>query len=188
MKYLFKYSATLVLLLVLFSSCRKEPVYDVVPNIEFKRVEKSTFDEFGLKRDRISIVVGFQDGDGNLGLTRTSDTTHADLRRPFNFGSPYYNNFITKLYIKRLQQNGESRFEEYIFPVQGFDFSGRFPRLSSDDRTEPLEGDIKYSFDITSDLFRIGDVIKLDVFIYDRTLPVPNRSNIVTTSEITLFQ
>ncbi|WP_187264706.1 hypothetical protein [Pontibacter beigongshangensis] len=185
MKYLFKYSTMLVLLLVLFSACRKEPVYDVVPHIEFKRVEKFTFEENRLKRDEISIVIGFQDGDGNLGLSRTADI---DKQPPFDFGSPYYNNFMTKLYIRRLQPNGEFRFEEYIFPVQGFDFSGRFPRLSTDDRTEPLEGEIKYTLNITSDLFNVGDVIKFDVFIYDRTLPVPHRSNTVTTSEITLFQ
>ena len=187
MRYLLKYGAALSFLMLAFSSCREEPSYPVEPEINFKRVDQFHFEEFGIKRDSLVIVIGYQDGDGNLGLSRSSE---ADKKPPFNPGSPYFNNFITELFIKRPVAVGskDSTFVKYVFPVQGFDFSGRFPRLSSDERIEPLEGDIKYSLNITSDLFRVGDIIKFQIFIYDRTLPVPNKSNVVETRPIKLFK
>ncbi|MDX5421000.1 MAG: hypothetical protein LPK07_09595 [Hymenobacteraceae bacterium] len=186
MKYLLKYSAALLLPMLVFSSCREEPNYPDEPSIEFRRVEQYHFEEFGIKRDSLILVIGFEDGDGNLGLSRTDE---ADKQPPFNPGSPYYNNFITDLYIKRPVPGNpsDSTFVKYQFPVEGFDFSGRFPRLSSDERAETLEGEIRYSLNMTSDIFRPGDVIKFQIFIYDRTTPIPNKSNIVETTPIKLF-
>lgn len=186
MRYLLKYGAGLSVLALALSSCREEPNYPIEPEIEFKRVEQFHFEEFGIKRDSLVLVVGYQDGDGNLGLSRTSEE---DKQPPFNPGSPYFNNFITELFIKQPVAVGspDSAFVRYVFPIEGFDFSGRFPRLSSDERIEPLEGDIKYSLNITSDLFKEGDIIKFNIFIYDRSLPTPNRSNIIETRPIKLF-
>ena len=178
-----KYGAALSLLALSLSACREEPNYPNEPEIEFKRVEQFHFESFGIKRDSLVLVIGYQDGDGNLGLSRTGEE---DKQPPFNPGSQYYNNFITELFIKKPVAVGspDSVFVKYVFPVEGFDFSGRFPRLSSDERIEPLEGDIKYSLNITSDIFSVGDIIKFNVFIYDRAL---NKSNIVETRPIKLF-
>lgn len=184
-----KYGMACLLLLLTLSSCRKEPVYDVVPEIEYRRVEQYHFEEFGVKRDSLVLVVGFKDGDGNLGLS--SDTASSDWQAPFNPGSIYHDNFVTTMYVRVQDGAGGFRFEPYPFPVPGFQFSGRFQRLSADERPEPLEGEIKYTInEITSDLFLLGPgaVIKFDIHIYDRNSPVPNKSNVVTTEEITLFQ
>jgi len=188
MKYLLKYSAALLLPLLALSSCREEPNYPDEPRIEFRRVEQFHFQENGIQRDSLVLVVGFEDGDGNLGLTRSNDPNHADRQAPFD-QPPYNNNFITDLYVKRPVAPGslDSTFVKYQFPVAGFDFSGRFPRLSADERQEPLEGEIKYSLNITSDIFRPGEVIKFDIFIYDRTTPLPNKSNVVETRPVKLF-
>ena len=183
MKYMLKYCAFLVLLLVLTgTSCRKEPNFDLKPQINFEEIQEKIFvDENRIKHHQISIVVYYQDGDGNLGLS-------ADPPAPFN-QPPYDKNFIVKLLVKEPQQDGTSEFEEYQFPVAGFDLSGRFPRISADERPEPLEGKIKYTFDITSEFPNLaGKVAKFDIFIYDRTLPVPLQSNTVTTNEITLLR
>ncbi|WP_299823322.1 hypothetical protein [uncultured Pontibacter sp.] len=186
MRYLLKYGAALSFLALTLSSCREEPTYPNEPEIEFNRVEQFHFEEFGIKRDSLVLVIGYQDGDGNLGLSRTGET---DKQPPFNPGSPYFNNFITELFIKKPVAIGssDSVFVKYVFPVEGFDFSGRFPRLSPDERIEPLEGEIKYSLNITSDLFREGEIVKFNIFIYDRTTPTPNKSNIIETRPIKLF-
>jgi hypothetical protein len=201
MRYMLKYGTACFLMLLAFSSCRKEPVYDVVPEIEFRRVEQYYFIDNPqetnparqLRRDSLVLVVGFKDGDGNLGLSDAS-LRPEDSNSPFNEGSMYHNNFHTVMYI-RVDDPGSStgyRFEPYPFPIPGFQFTGRFPRLSADERPEPLEGEIKYSINEINSaefaLLRPGTVIKFDIFIYDRTTPVPNRSNTVTTDEIVLFQ
>ncbi|WP_299708278.1 hypothetical protein [uncultured Pontibacter sp.] len=200
MRYMLKYGMACLLMLLAFSSCRKEPVYDVVPEIEYRRVEQYHFVDSGdplnpdkqVLRDSLVLVIGFKDGDGNLGLSTQRESP--DLRPPFNEGSEYYNNFHTVMYV-RVDDPFTStgyRFEPYPFPLPGFQFSGRFQRLSSDERPEPLEGEIKYTInEINSGEFPLlqpGTVIKFDIYIYDRTTPVPHRSNIVTTEEITLFQ
>ncbi|MCP2045212.1 hypothetical protein [Pontibacter sp. HSC-36F09] len=200
MRYMLKYGAACLLLLLALSSCRKEPVYDVVPEIEFRRVEQYHFvdtpfpqrPDITSLRDSIVLVIGFKDGDGNLGLS--SNRESQDFQPPFNEGSEFEQNFHTVMYIKEEDPNnpGSSRFVPYPFPVPGFQFSGRFQRLSADERPETLEGEIKYSInEINASEFPLlqpGTVIKFDIFIYDRTTPVPNRSNTVTTDEITLFQ
>lgn len=193
-----KYSMAGFLMLLAFSSCRKEPVYDVVPEIEYRRVEQYHFavpqpgnPNRQVLRDSLVLVIGFKDGDGNLGLNSTAES--ADLQPPFNRGSIYEDNFHTVMYVRAPDPStGGFRFDPYPFPIPGFQFSGRFGRLSSDDRPEPLEGEIKYTINeinsVEFPLLQPGTVIKFDIFIYDRTTPVPNRSNIVTTEEITLFQ
>lgn len=182
-----KYSALLLLLVLVLGSCRKEPHYPNTPEIEFKRIEQVHLpEEFGIRRDEISIVIGFRDGDGNLGLSARAT---ADTTAPFNEGSQFYNNFVVNLLIRQQNPAGDYTFVPYEFPVEGFDLSGRFPRISNDERQEPLEGEIKYTMreEFTSDLFNPGDVIKFEVFIYDRNLPIPNKSNVVMTDEVTLF-
>lgn len=199
MKYLLKYNLALLSLMAVLGSCREEPNYPDEPEINFKRVDvdyrKETNDqgtETGITTALITMVVGFQDGDGNLGLNPLDfepGTTDPDSQAPFNPGSPYENNFVTDLYIKKPIPGNptDSAFVKYEFPVQGFDFSGRFQRLTTDDRVEPLEGEIKYTLTgITSEFFNTGDILKFQIYIYDRDTPVPNRSNIVETTPIKL--
>ncbi|MBB6611963.1 hypothetical protein H7F15_13010 [Pontibacter sp. Tf4] len=194
MNYMLKYGLGCLLLVLALASCRKEPNYPDEPHITFKRVEQFDHDDRGLQIDSLFLVIGFQDGDGNLGL-RTIDTENPDpdSQPPFNQGSPYEKNFIVKLLKQVPDPNNpdEYIFEEFQFPVAGFDLSGRFPRISSDDREEPLEGEIRYGLELTNeneDFFAPGDVIKFEVFIYDRETPVPNKSNVVVSEPITLFE
>ncbi len=186
-----KYSLACLLLVLALASCRKEPSYPDEPQISFKRVEQYDFDDQGLQIDSIFLVVGFQDGDGNLGLS--NDTTSSDTKPPFNTGSPYENNFIIRLLKWQENPNnpGQFEFREFEFPVAGFDLSGRFPRISQDDREEPLEGEIRFGMQFTNEIeeyFAPGDVIKFEVFIYDRDTPVPNKSNVIVSEPITLFE
>ncbi|WP_377470273.1 hypothetical protein [Pontibacter silvestris] len=172
-----KYSAPLLFLLLAFSSCRKEPTYPDPPQIEFRRVDQYTFEKNRVQQDSLVLVIGYQDGNGDLGLAREEGV---DRDPPFDTGSEYENNFIAELQVKR---NGQ--YEPYFSGGSSLNFNGRFPRLSSDDRSEALEGEIRYSIpSFTSDIFNPGDTIRFEVFIYDRAL---NKSNTVTTSDIILF-
>lgn len=190
MRYLLKYGAALTLLVATLSSCREEPTYPETPQIEFERVDVNYTTDFGISTANMTIVVSYKDGDGNLGLNPLNpNSEEPDSQAPFNAGSPYENNFIAELFIKQPVEGspGDSAFVRYQLPVEGFDFSGRFQRLTSDERVEPLEGEIRYTLSsITNEFFNPGDIIKFQIYIYDRNTPVPNKSNIIETSPIKL--
>lgn len=187
MNYTLKYGLACLVLLLALASCRKEPNYPDEPEISFKRIEQVSHDDEGLQIDSIFLVINFKDGDGNLGLS--TDRQSSDYFPPFNVGSTYENNFKVKLLQRVEDPNnpGQFIFREYQFPVEGFDLSGRFPRISTDDREEPLEGEIRFGMEFTEEFFRPGEVIKFEVFIYDRETPVPNKSNVIVSDPVTLF-
>lgn len=174
-----KYGTALLVLALIATGCREEPEYSDIPQIEFKRVDQYTFTKNRIISDSLVIVVDFQDGDGNLGLNRSGldgTQTGPDFDPPFNTGSPYFNNFIAKLQIKR----GNNYVDSFV------NFDGRFPRLSSSDDAETLEGEIRYTVSsFSSDIFPPGDTVRLEMFIYDRDL---NKSNVVYTDDIVIYQ
>lgn len=185
MHYMLKYSIGLLLIVLLFSSCRKEPQYGDAPEIEFKRIEKySLTNREGVRRDSLVFVVGYKDGDGNLGLD-VKEIHPEDSEAPFNFGSPYYNNFILKFYEGVEQPNGDLAFVPYI---GGFQLAERFQRISSEDKEEPLEGDIKYSYVFTEDLIDDNTIFKFEAQIFDRDTPIPNASNLATSEPVVVFE
>ncbi|MBF9254870.1 hypothetical protein I2I11_16325 [Pontibacter sp. 172403-2] len=178
MKYLLTYSLALLSPVLLFSSCRKEPNYPDTPQIEFRRVEQTTDQENGILHDDLTLVIGYKDGDGNLGLSKT-DTASGDFNPPFDLKSPYFNNFFADLQVKR-----GNTYVPY-FENTALNFNGRFPRLSGDGREEALEGEIKYTISsFYSDVFDASDTIRFEIYIYDRAL---NKSNVVYTDDIVLF-
>jgi hypothetical protein len=182
---MFKYSIGLLLIVLVMSSCRKEPQYGDAPEIEFKNIEKYSFiNKSRVRTDSLVFVVGYKDGDGNLGLD-VKEVHPEDSQPPFNFGSPYYNNFILRFYEGTKQPNGELKFEPYR---GGFQLAERFQRISNDDKKEPLEGEIRYSYVFTEDLIDDNTVFKFDVQIFDRNTPVPNASNIATSEPVILFE
>ncbi|GAB3813014.1 hypothetical protein [Pontibacter rugosus] len=178
MKYMLKYSTILLVLAIIVGGCRKEPNYSDVPEITFDRVEQFTYLVDKTYQDTLYIVVDFQDGDGNLGLSRgvNGKQEGPDFEGPFERGSPYYDNFFANLQIKR----GNN----YI--SSPLTISGRFPRLSNDDKPETLEGEIKFMIGSFSTLvYPAGDTIRFEVYLYDRAL---NKSNTVYTDDIVLYQ
>ncbi|MDQ4140206.1 MAG: hypothetical protein M3142_06745 [Bacteroidota bacterium] len=170
----------LLLLSALLSFCHTPPKFPIEPNISFKKVVPYHFTENGQPKDSIVVIIRFEDGDGDLGLT------DADNQPPFNpagqnqpQGEFFYNYFI-KMFIKR---NGV--FEEFQFPSAG-GLNGRFFPLAPDGRTGPLEGDLNYGFVIRPGRnFVVGDVVKFEVYIVDKKLHISNK---ITTDEVTLFK
>ena len=182
MKHLLKYSLALVLFTFLVSSCREEPNYPPEPSITFDRIDQYTYTKNRITFDSLVVVVDFQDGDGNLGLRRSPvNESDPDFQPPFDQSSPYFNNFIANLQVKR----GDI-YVPYPFPVSSLNLNGRFPRLSPDDKNEALEGEIKYTLtNFSNDIFDPRDTVRFEIFIYDRAM---NKSNIVYSDDIVLFQ
>ena len=93
-----------------------------------------------------------------------------------------YNIFI-KFFIKR-----SGNYTEYEFEGPPFysTFNGRFPRIINEDKSQAIEGTIKYSMLSLgwNSVFRT-DTIRIDVQIQDRGL---NKSNVVSSPDFTLSQ
>ncbi|SFG01607.1 hypothetical protein [Pontibacter chinhatensis] len=178
MKYMLKYSLLLLVLAFALSSCREEPNYSDIPAITFDRVEQYTYTKNRVVFDSLVVVVDYQDGDGDLGLSRgdNGSQTGPDFEPPFNPGSQYFDNFIVNLQVKR----GNTYEPSFV------NFNGRFPRLSGDEKPEALEGEIRYTItSFTTESYPFRDTVRFEVFIYDRAL---NKSNVVYSDDIILYQ
>jgi hypothetical protein len=170
MKNTLLYHSCLVLtLLATAFACNKPPVYPNEPHIEFKNIESYPVFNQNTKKDSLIIVTRFEDGDGDLGLT--ADEVKSP---PYNEGNNDLN-YLVETFVKR---QGEVSFQKIDLPAT----SGRFFRLSPDNRVGPLEGDLRYSgIKIPAqNIFNLktGDEIKFRVQIRDRAL---NASNMVET-------
>jgi hypothetical protein len=63
-----------------FAACVPAPEYSEIPHIEFQSMSDNTFDE--LDEDSLSIVVYFEDGDGDLGSDDSINMFWEDSRVP----------------------------------------------------------------------------------------------------------
>ena len=159
-------------------SCYSDPEFDVVPSIEFRDVEQYTkVNNTNALYDSLVLVVRFQDGDGDLGLSATDP---ADLEGENAPGQPFYHNFIVNVSKK---ENGS--FQPILVGGVPINYNGRFPRVSTTGREEPLEGDIRFSLNIfQNNALRRNDTIQFKVQIADRA---NHLSNVVSTSEVVMF-
>ena len=151
-------------------SCTKAKSIPTIPKIEFK-----SFNVYG--HDSATVIIKFQDGDGNIGLTQ------ADTSGSFSSTSPYYCNFFMKYYFKK----SDGTFSAYTDPNTGdtlLNNNYRIPDLRPKGQNKVLEGEIKAK--ILAPYHKVGvhKVIRFDLYIYDRDL---NKSNVVNTGEINLW-
>lgn len=156
----------IVVLLVIFlsvTSCQREPKFSEIPYIEFVSLDKISND-LGYD-DEATLVLYFQDGDGNLGLD-ASDNTDA-----FDTSSIYHYNLWIDYYEK---QNGTFVLVE--LPITN---DIRFPRLSNT-VPESIEGRISTTMSINN-YFSPYDTVMFTFQIVDRDL---NMSNVVPSPEI----
>lgn len=158
-------SALAVTFLVTAYACNKPPEYPIEPNISFKTIESYPVFNQGVKKDSLIIVTRFEDGDGDLGLS-SEDVNNP----PYSEGNNNLN-YLVETFVKK---PGAASFEKIDLPAT----SGRFFRLSPDNRVGPLEGDLRYSgIKIPAqNIFNLkaGDQIKFRVQIRDRALHLSN--------------
>lgn len=165
MKFKNYYLSFLIALII--ASCKKPDEFPIVPVITYKEIYTSRnaqgFDQ------KITVVLSFTDGDGDVGYKATgqNDPIFDDPT------SQYYNNYIAKLF-----QFTNGTWVEYptILPL-----GGRLPYLTPTGKNKTLKGDISCDIDVPPQ--SLQDTFRLDVFIYDRAL---HQSNTVTTSAIIL--
>ncbi len=152
------------------SSCFKEPEFSFTPSIEYKDFSKAILlDQFlGATKDSIVLNIGFQDGDGDLGLGEEDKQT-AQENDDFNF--------IVQPFRKK---NG--KFEAYnsLIPLSGY-----FPLLKTDEKPGPLEGVLSYTIEFYHSFTPKNDTLKFQIQIKDRA---GNSSNITETEEIVVNQ
>ncbi len=163
MKYL-RIFALLVFAGIVTHSCKKPEEYPIIPAIQYKSAyttkDQQGFDEY------LYVTISFTDGDGDIGYkSKESGENDPIFDDPT---SPYYNNFIVKMFIK---QNGV--WNSLDTPV-----SSRIPYLTPDGKNKALKGDILRELNLP--LALVNDTMKYDIFIYDRAL---HQSNTITTPE-----
>jgi len=66
--------AYFILVLILFHSCKNEPIFPIEPKIEFISVEPAVIQDFG----DVEIKLSYTDGDGDLG-NEEADSTNFNL-------------------------------------------------------------------------------------------------------------
>lgn len=126
-----------------------------------------TFRSFETFQDSAVLTIGFQDGDGDIGLDQ------ADTLDPFEVDGPYYFNLLCDYYEL---QNGEW----VVFDDLETPFYYRVPRVTPTGQNPTLNGEMKVSLPPLYYVPGTGfDTCRFEVRLYDRSL---NISNSVTSS------
>lgn len=174
--------ALLLLTGLTVSSCLEPPDYSDTPSIDFESISSERISDANGVFDRVTIIVSYRDGDGDLGVDndeKTADSPWARLK-PDGTLNPFHNNY----YFTPFLRNAQNEFVELALPDPNFNYNSTYPRLVGDDRKAPLRGDLKFSYDFfQGNPFRRGQVVRFNVSIFDRAL---NQSNTVTTDPITI--
>mgnify|MGYP000208162289 CR=1 FL=1 len=120
----------------------------------------------------IVLVIGFQDGDGDIGLTGS------DTAAPFNFGSPYFHN----LPVTYLVAGASGTFVE-LKDQSGSPYGNqheRIPILTPSGKYKAIQGNISIKLS-ANPLLSKPDSLKLKISLIDRAL---NISNTIQTETI----
>lgn len=158
------------------------PNFGAVPKISYRRydVKRNIIEpKLGNRVDELILVIHFEDGDGDLGLTSDDreNNPRFKLRNPDGtFNDYYYNYFATA--ERRI--NGQ-----FVEINQGVPFTGAFPPLKPDGKPGPIEGELEYSLFFPLVDTPPNDTLRFSIQIVDRAL---NLSNQVTTELVVINQ
>ena len=163
-----------MLLITVFSACNSEQIdLSVIPKIEFVSLEQ--LPDVNQKDSVLKLVLYFEDGDGDIGLT------DADTAAPFNFGSPYFHN----LPITYLVKNGND-YTELVDPINNEPYGNqhqRVPLLTPSGKSKGITGNLTVYLTANPALTQ-PDELKFEVKLIDRAL---NISNTITTPSVQLI-
>ncbi|RLD48880.1 MAG: hypothetical protein DRI94_11900 [Bacteroidetes bacterium] len=153
----------IILILLVFFSCKKPQTYSEIPNLEYKSFElKDTIDLLDNKIKSGILTVSFTDGDGDIGLNPSDTLT------PFDTSSIYYYNLYIDVYK---MQNDTLVFQDLQVPLRY-----RIQDLTPLGQNKTLKGKIKVS--INYNYYENNDTFKYNIYIYDRAL---HKSNVIET-------
>ncbi|MBL0128374.1 MAG: hypothetical protein IPP83_13180 [Flavobacteriales bacterium] len=140
---------------LLSPGCIKRDSFPAEPAIKYK-----SFAVFG---DSASLTISFTDGDGDVGLDASDNTS------PFNTGSPYYYNLFVD--YDDLQN------DIWVPIVFAVPLKYRIPRITPTGQNKALEGEIAVAlrpWPLIPQPTGTVDTIRLSVRMYDRALHESN--------------
>ena len=148
--------------------------------MSFSNVPEISLNEVSLLQDTLGndslivLVIGFQDGDGDIGLT-SSDTA-----APFNFGSAYFHNLpVTYLVVDA--SGAFIELKDQLGAPYGNQHE-RIPVLTPAGKYKAIKGNISIKLS-ANPLLSKPDSLKLKIALIDRAL---NVSNTIHTETIRL--
>lgn len=165
-----RYYIFIGIILLFICSCERPPNYDKTPKIQFKSVEKSIIigDLSLSKQDSVVITLGFQDGDGDLGMSTDK------------VGTNPYVDFYKRNYHATLYKRVKGIYQEVVdLDGNSIEYGGVFPPLV--DQEGPIDGDLNYHILIShnnAQILEAFDTLRFEIFVIDRDL---NQSNTVVT-------
>ena len=160
----FKYILILTIICFsLFASCIKEKKFPPQPIIEFKQ-----YISHGL--DSADCIIGFQDGDGDIGILPGDTITPNDFK------------------MKYLYKDVAGNFQPFdaIDTTPAMDtlfYTYRVPNLTPDGQYKALDGEIKAKLRAAPIYFPGHHTVKFEITLRDRA---GHLSNKVTTNEINI--
>lgn len=89
-----------------FASCVNAPNYNDVPEIEFIAFSKTELEQGSINNDSLTLIISFQDGDGDLGLR--PETAERNLFLIDNRTDDIFNSFKTPVIPEEGVGNGVS--------------------------------------------------------------------------------
>jgi hypothetical protein len=155
---------SLLLAIVVISSCKKPDEFPDEPVITFK----SIYTELNPQGydSKLFVILNFTDGDGDIGYNQIgyNDVIFDDP------SSPYYNNFQVKTF--QLINGG--------FVEDTTNLSARMMYITPEVKNKSLKGEIQRELPVPPN---VNDTFRFEIFIYDRAL---HASNVVVTPDIIL--
>lgn len=163
-------------------ACERPPEFEPTPLIKRENIRYIGTEQ----GDTIKIKFRFQDGNGDLGLTK-GDTLppfqlwngpqHPDCQQDSCLNLDYYNILIDLF----TYDSAAGEFVPFQFPpprIPTQNLHGRFPPFkdSENSSVDDVEGTIEYKFGSLSSQFpQPGDSVRVDVRIKDRSLNTSNK-------------
>ncbi|MEX0968153.1 MAG: hypothetical protein WD077_13010 [Bacteroidia bacterium] len=158
----------------LLAGCKKTAGLLDVPVLTYLQMEEQT------SSDTLTIRIGYEDGNGDIGLSP------GDTFPPFDPGSQYFYNLHVE-YLEKINDTFQTVSMNHPDPGGPLNFHTRISRLLGAGRDpQPITGEIRYEILLDFPLLQlpvVGDTVKLRVWIYDRDL---NQSNTLESNEFIL--
>lgn len=162
-----------LLMTALLSGCITDPKFPKEPRISFESIRKIRKPAIvgqvgGSARDSVIITIRFEDGDGDLGITKDQVLNE----EPWKGGKEF--NYEVESFVKR-----GNTWEYYKEQGKKINQSGNFdPLVTPSSKPSPIEGTLDYSLIFYQNALNPSapnDTVKFTIFIRDRARHESNR-------------
>jgi hypothetical protein len=164
----FKFFTLALLIGLFFTTCRKQSLSSIVPNIKYAGYTKLSYPN-NPADSLVFIKIDFEDGDGDIGLGL------GDSAFPFRLGDPYYYNLFAE-YLQHV--NGA--YSPLVIGADTTNYNDRIPNLTPESRNKSINGTITIKMTPITGITSPDSVI-LNIYVVDRA---QHKSNIVSTGAI----